>query len=112
MLPEALRSPNIYFTDAAGRGACQLDFLWTFEGRRIIVECKASWHSYVRQQISGLYLPLVEFMFSPPVVALVVVGECPGREVLERVVREAGGHDLVIVTPSGPKALPLSARLR
>lgn len=61
------------YQDANGTGWCQVDHGF-FKGEiQVLVECKRSYHSYVKRQIFGLYKPVVEFYWKRPALCIVAV---------------------------------------
>lgn len=64
---------------------------------QVLVECKRSYHSYVKRQVFGLYKPVVEFYWKRPALAIVAIqnggGEKTSRGLEEAIERANRASD-------------------
>lgn len=74
------------YQDERGLGWCQPDLFTADVERLVVIECKLTWTSEAREQITHLYCPILEHIYGKPVVGVIVAKNLTAATPRERVV--------------------------
>ena len=72
-LPDAIHNPWFRFKDKLGLAYCSPDYILWENGYPMVLECKLTDWRGAWDQLTGLYLPVMQWIYDKPAVPIVIV---------------------------------------